>query len=252
MKKYPYVKEIPVMEIVPNTFNPNVMSDTQMDFLLDNIADVGFINPLVVVQDGELYTVIDGEHRLEAAKAGQMKTVSCVVVDPDVFDEKCRRLQCVKMNNIRGAFDTGRFNALVKDLMTTYDMPFDELYQELAFEDEDEFLRLVDETRRSLPAECRKDFDKKVKKVKTPDELLKLAEALLLHYNSETVGANFMVFQYEGTNTIVVNLDAEQFKIIEAKCKEIQEKNLTVDTVIANVLGSIDMEKYIVGLETDG
>ena len=249
MKKYPYIKDIPITEVIPNTYNPNTMSDEEVSMLRDNIIRVGYIDPILVVPlDEGMYRIIDGEHRWNAQQMEGADKIWCVVVSPDVFDEKTQKLQTVRANKIRGAFDTTRFNNLVRDLMTNHEVEFDDMAYELGFTDENEFDRLVDETRRSLPAECRKEFDKKVKKAKTPDEILKLAEALLMHYNSEdTIGANFLVFQYEGTNTIVVNLDAEQFKLLEAKFREVQDHELTIDKFISSVLCNVDMEKYIVG-----
>ena len=244
MKKYPYIKDIKVTEIVPNTFNPNVMTDVQLEFLLDNIADVGFINPLVVVQDGELYTVVDGEHRLEAAKIGNMEKVSCVVVDPGVFDSVTRKLQCVRLNNIRGSFDVGRFNSLIKDLMTTHNMPFDELCQELAFENENEWARLTDETRRSLPSSARKEFDKKVKNVKSEDALYKLVERLLNKYG-DTLPGRFLIFEFGREHNLMVQIDGSEYSLLLSKFRECLEFGVTVDSVLINMLKGIDIPTYI-------
>jgi hypothetical protein len=245
MKKYPYIKDIPITEVIPNTYNPNTMSDEEVSMLRDNIIRVGYIDPILVVPlDDGMYRIIDGEHRWNAQQMEGADKIWCVVVSPDVFDEKTQKLQTVRANKIRGAFDTTRFNNLVRDLMTNHEVEFDDMAYELGFTDENEWARLTDETRRSLPSSARKEFDKKIKNVKSEDALYKLVERLLNKYG-DTLPGRFLIFEFGREHNLMVQIDGSEYSLLLSKFRECLEFGVTVDSVLINMLKGIDIPTYI-------
>jgi len=216
--------------------------------LVDNIDRIGFVSPILVVpfdDDGTtLYRIVDGEHRWEAARVERKEKISCVVVDPALFDEKTMKVQTVRMNKIRGSLDIRKFNNLVKDLIENHEIPFDEMANELGFADEDEFALLVDETRKSLPAAARKEFDKKVKQIRNYDDLIRLVEQLYEKYGN-TLPTRFMVLDFGREESLMVQIDGSQFSLFQSKFLECQDNGYTVDSVLTEIMKGIDITQFI-------
>ena len=59
--------------------------DPEMEQLLrDSVQTMGIMQPLLVMQDGENYLLVDGYNRLQQAKLANLKTVPCAVVEGDL------------------------------------------------------------------------------------------------------------------------------------------------------------------------
>lgn len=56
---------VPIEKVMANNYNPNHVSENNMQLLLQSIKDNGFCFPVVVIYDKEIdqYIVIDGFHR---------------------------------------------------------------------------------------------------------------------------------------------------------------------------------------------
>ena len=58
------MKEIPISQVFPNSFNPNVMDEKEFNLLVQNVQDFGMAVPITVVEKGDgTYMIIGGEHR---------------------------------------------------------------------------------------------------------------------------------------------------------------------------------------------
>ncbi len=74
------IMEVPVVEIMPNPYQPRTNFDSsKLQELADSIAEHGIIQPLVVTYSKKGgYELIAGERRLEAAKLANLETVPVV------------------------------------------------------------------------------------------------------------------------------------------------------------------------------
>lgn len=79
--------------------NPNKMTESQMAALKSSIEQFGFIVPVIASPDGG---VIDGAHRLEAAKSLGMPEIPAIIVSASSVDERIIRQV---MNKLRGRHD---------------------------------------------------------------------------------------------------------------------------------------------------
>ena len=177
--------DLPMDRVEPNMFNPNEMDDLSFALLENNVETIGFVDPIVVVpmKDGK-FQICDGEHRWEQRRISGEKEIPCIVVSPEIFDEKMLMLQTVRLNKIRGSLNSEKFNALIDQLVNKHDIPFEDLAEELGFADEDEFEALVKQGRAQLPKEARKEYDKAVKNVQgSVSQLAKIIEKLWLKYS---------------------------------------------------------------------
>lgn len=236
---------LPIDRIVENLWNPNELTDAEFAMLENNISAIGFIDPITVVPNGDgLYIVIDGFHRAEAQKVAGEKEIPCIVVSPEVFDEKTQMLQTVRLNKIRGSLNTAKFNDLVNKLVNKHEIPFEYVAEELGFTDEDEFEALVNQGREQLPKEARKEYDKAVKKVGGDvNALAKLIERLWLKY-SGTLPANFFIIDYGNLRHLWVQMSAEHLALGTDKFREIFAAGYKVSSVLQVLLEDLDVVQF--------
>jgi hypothetical protein len=196
------------------------------------------------MDDGS-YVVCDGYHRLEAVKIAGDAEVPCIIVSPEIFDEKMLMLQTVRLNKIRGSLNSEKFNALIDQLVNKHDIPFEDLAEELGFADEDEFDALVKQGRAQLPKEARKEYDKAVKNVQgSVSQLAKIIEKLWLKY-SNTVPANFFILDYGSQRHLWVTMDKEYLALTTDKFRDIFASGYKVSSVLQHMLAELDVVSYI-------
>lgn len=82
--------------------NPNVMAPEEERALREAIADAGFLQPVLLRRLSDGYEIIDGVHRVDAARALHMTEVPAIIVEADV--PEAIALQ-IGMNKMRGRPD---------------------------------------------------------------------------------------------------------------------------------------------------
>jgi len=76
------VQEIDLIRIAPNPHQPRMNFDGErMQELAASIREHGIIQPLVVTKNGNVYEIIAGERRFQAAKLAGLKTVPVIIRD---------------------------------------------------------------------------------------------------------------------------------------------------------------------------
>lgn len=84
--------------------NPNSMPDREFGLLVHSIESEGFLQPVLVRQVGERYVLVDGVHRVRAARQVGIGQVPAVVLPEDYPEDKARLVQ-IGMNRLRGDLD---------------------------------------------------------------------------------------------------------------------------------------------------
>ena len=87
-------EELKVIEIQRKPSPPHVRR------LSDSIRKIGFVVPLIVIKGEDGYTVIDGQHRLLAARELGIKEIPCVLI-PDKFALELMELNIEKQMVLR-------------------------------------------------------------------------------------------------------------------------------------------------------
>jgi ParB-like chromosome segregation protein Spo0J len=90
--------------------NPNRMSDAVYKLLVEAMRKVGFVQPVLVMPVGGRIQIIDGVHRVRAARELGLKEVTAIVITPQQAQE--RAIQ-VGMNRMRGDLDLGAVSETV-------------------------------------------------------------------------------------------------------------------------------------------
>lgn len=238
--------DLPMDRIEPNMFNPNEMDDLSFALLENNVETIGFVDPIVVVptEDGK-FQICDGEHRWEQRRISGEKEIPCIVVSPEIFDEKMLMLQTVRLNKIRGSLNSEKFNALIDQLVNKHEIPFEDLAEELGFADEDEFEALVAQGRAQLPKEARKEYDKAVKNIGgSIDKLSKIIERLWLKY-SDTLPANFMILEFNNKRHLWISMKSDTMAILTDLFRNCMAKGYTIDSLIEAALFNFDLDTFV-------
>lgn len=108
---------VPIDKVQANTYNPNHVSDNNMELLLQSILNNGFCFPVVTIYDSDAdkYIVIDGFHRYlifrDYLEADQ---IPIVVLEHDMTQ---RMEATVQFNRARGVHQVDLMGDLVKALI---------------------------------------------------------------------------------------------------------------------------------------
>jgi len=98
--KFPDIEEIPLEQIKPNDWNPNILPKKFCEALKKNIKDKGFVSPILVriIKGG--YEIIDGEHRFNILKELGYTKIPCVIVEEE--DDAQAIMRTIAMWRLRG------------------------------------------------------------------------------------------------------------------------------------------------------
>lgn len=121
-----------------NTYNPNSVSNQNMDLLEKSIMLNGFCFAVVTVWDPDLekYIVVDGDHRyMEFRDRLQAKQIPIIVLEHDIT----KRMEAtVQFNRARGVHQVELMGDLVQALVEQ-GVPDEEIAQKLGMEIEEVF-----------------------------------------------------------------------------------------------------------------
>lgn len=98
------LRDIDIAALNERPGNPNHMATEQFDLLVAAIKKSGFLQPVLVrpLPAGGGFEIIDGAHRVRAAREAGLKTIPCVVIESE--EAEAILLQ-IGMNRLRGELD---------------------------------------------------------------------------------------------------------------------------------------------------
>jgi len=205
---------IDVNLIDPNPWNPNEQDEKTFNRLVQEIRDVGFLEPIHVVpyqtDDGEArYLILGGEHRWRAAGVVGMKKVPAMLLKHKRFDAvDFQKIMTVRLNALKGRLNKEKMVKLFHDFADKYSS--EEVRDMFAFTSKDAWEKLVGDMRKGLkksglPDELMSEFDKSAKTARTVEDLSKIVQHLYDMY-SDTVPFGFMVFTYGKKEHVYVSM----------------------------------------------
>lgn len=127
---------VPVEDLHPNPWNPNVMDSRTYDAARESIRDYGFIDPVTVRPHRDFengWEIIDGEHRVRAAVDEGLETLDLVVLY-GLSDAQAKKLTVV-LNETRGRADPPLLGRLLAELLEADDGDMVELARALRYDD---------------------------------------------------------------------------------------------------------------------
>lgn len=232
---------LPIGALYENPNNPNEMTPREFDLLVKNIQDKGVTEDIEVRPLGDnKYRIIGGHHRFKACKYLGWDEAPCIINnDPDMDDER-ETFQVIKMNTIRGKMSPDKFMKLYDQLSVKYS---DELLQEMmGFASDEEFQKLIKQTGNNLPPELKDKFFEASKDVKTVEQLAKVLNNILSE-KSNTLGHGYLIFDFEGRESIWIRMLAKQRTPFMALANWCHDNERAVDDVMHALVKLIAQEE---------
>jgi len=119
------VVEIPLKEIQANPFQPRKTFDEEaLQELSESIKNDGLLQPIVVTEDIDGYTLIAGERRLRASKLAKLKEIRAIVLSSD--NQKMRQLALIE-NIQREQLNSIELADAYSELLKIHEITHDEL-----------------------------------------------------------------------------------------------------------------------------
>lgn len=235
-KKFREVRLIPIELLVEAPWNPQKMTDREFNALVENIRQVGLIDPLQVVPlpDGR-YRVIGGNHRLQALRILEYDHVQCVICED--FDEDISKLQSVRMNVIHGKLDPERFIRLHDEMVKKYGKEAIDLFM---ITDEKVLKSLMKDVKEGLPPEIAKKMEEAKKEIKTVDDLGRVLNEIFSKHG-DTLKYGFLVFSFGGKEHHYVEMDQNLLK----RVKYLEELAVAREEPLTNIFNRVMAEKGV-------
>lgn len=206
--------------------NPNEQSDAVFNNLVENIQEIGMVEPIMVApvvdEDGSQvagqYRIVSGEHRFEACRLLDYKEIPCIVQEN--FDDDMAKFQLVRMNMLKGKLNPVKFTQLYTEMADKYG---DELVKvAMGLVDEDAFNKLFIDVQRELPQELQDKMNEAKEDIKNVDDLSRILNEMFSTYG-DTLQNNFMIFQYGGKTHLWVMMDKDlKTKLVDETLGEIK------------------------------
>jgi hypothetical protein len=198
-------KNINIDLLLESDKNPNKMSDHQFNMLVERIKEQGFKDAISVVpsEDGK-YKIIEGHHRVRAAKYLEFTEVPCFIHDD--WDEDKQKFELVKSNVLKGHIDPQTFTEMVNELSGKYSK--DIIQTMMGFADEKEFSKLYQEIKKQLPADLKKKLDEAKSQIKTIDDLT-LVLNKIYNEHGDTIEYNYMIFDYSSKEQLWIRCNKD-------------------------------------------
>ena len=112
----PPALRLPIAQLVPREKNSNHMTSERYALLVKSISTLGFLQPILVRPlDNGQYEIVDGAHRVKAAKEAGLTEVTAILRD-DTSEELAKAAQ-LGFNAIRGNQNLAEVATVVVDLV---------------------------------------------------------------------------------------------------------------------------------------
>jgi len=226
-----------------NSWNPNSMEQADFDRLIEEIKDVGFLDPVAVVElENGRYRLIGGEHRSAAARDLKMEQVPAVVLQGAKFaTEELQKLLTVRFNVLSGKTNPEKMALLYNEMAKKHGE--DKLQHLFAFTDKHGWKKLVSQIKRGLsnvklPKEQRDKFDEEVKEAKTLHDLEKILNNMWSSYG-DTIGQSFMIFTFGTREHIYVAMDKQTRDAVKKITKHCKAEGKDINAVLAPALQAL-------------
>lgn len=235
----PEMRLIPIEEIEPNNWNPNEMTNDEFDWLVEEITEVGFIDPLEVVpmEDGG-FRIIGGAHRWQAGKTLGMEELPCVVLSDKKWQDKdLQKFVTVRLNQLHGTANLDKMIPLYRELEAKYG---EKAMQRLfAYTDGDAWKKLLKQMKKSLkaaglPQDVRDKFDEASANAKGIDDLGMILNKIF-HDHGDTLQFSFMVFSYGGKEHTYIAMSKQTRNAVAKVLEHCKSWGKDVNEVIAEV-----------------
>lgn len=237
---------IPVEDLIPDDENPNAMDEATFDQLVEEIAEQGFDEPVLVrehpTQKGK-YQIGSGHHRTKAAIVNGMTEVPAIIKH---WTDREQKVALVKRNALRGELNKAKLTHLYRDLAKGKDGV--QVQRELGFTNPKKFEAMIDKVEQQLPPKARKKLQEAKETIKSVDDLSSVLNRIFKESGSE-LDQGYMVFSFGGKEHHYFQIDDETNKKLHAIKKHCDTHDVpyteALQSIVAQAvdLGSLPTER---------
>lgn len=105
---------VPIKNVLPNPWNPNVQSDDIFEKEKKSIEEMGMLGSILVRETAGVYEILDGEHRWKACKELGYTEIPVETIG-EIPDNQAKTLT-ILLNNLRGKDDVLKRAEILKSL----------------------------------------------------------------------------------------------------------------------------------------
>jgi ParB-like chromosome segregation protein Spo0J len=161
------MQEIALELLTENPDNPNRMEPEKLQALSQAIKRLGFLQPPLVRARPSDFLIVDGHHRVAAARLAEITSVPCVLAPASMTDAEAKAAM-LGLNRLRGELDLALASGVVIDLAQA-GWSFDDLavtgFSEVELKDLlDTGAQNVDDLLRGAAADVGQDDEPRVEK----------------------------------------------------------------------------------------
>ena len=239
-------KTIPVEACDANDWNPNEQDPKTFSRLVEEIANIGFIEPIQVapleVAGETRYLILGGEHRWKAAKMLGMTEIPAILLTSKRFKEKdLQKALTVRLNMLKGKLNKGKFIKLVQEFADKYGE--DEVQSMFAVTDDSAWAKMVSQAKSGLKnagatPEMLQQFDDSVSEATTLQDLGEIVNRLFAEFG-ETVDKGFMVFTWGGKQHIYISMDDQLKSAMNKIVRKCKDANVNINDVVASSMSKV-------------
>lgn len=239
------IKMIAIENLEPNKWNPQVMTDVKFNELVEEVRDDGFDEPIHVVEHPDpiksgqdIYMIVNGEHRWQAARVLGILQIPCVVKSK-WKDEKTQKIKTVRRNMLHGDLDKTRFTKLVHSL-NDVGVPMKELPGLLGFENEEAFREkfIAEERERQEKAEAQASKsagDRDRQESTVVENLSFILNEIFAEYGSD-IPQGFVFFWHKNACHLMVQMDEKLETSIKTIVRYLQHTGKNINPVLKRAL----------------
>lgn len=117
-------REVHADEVRPNPRQPRrTFSDESLEELAASIAEVGLLQPIVVYEDEDGYTLLAGERRLRASRLAGLVAIPAIVRPPDTDEHRLSDalVENVQRESLRPLEEAAAYQELADDFGLTHE-----------------------------------------------------------------------------------------------------------------------------------
>jgi len=205
--------------------NPNVMTEQAFEELVEKIREKGFDQEIKVYwnEDEQVYEVIKGNHRCDAALYLELETVPCVIGEYETRDHAV--LDAFSDNLIRGNIDPETFTKHYEQFKEKYGQ--ERVLKMMHMQEEDELKGVIRQVTTGLPPELKSQVTKAAKGAQTVQELGSILTKLFDDYG-DTLDLNFMYFTHGGELHLTITMDDDLRAMMEVvtNLSKVQQRDI--------------------------
>ena len=230
--------EVEVLHVVD--WNPNKQDEKTFNALVENIQELGMVEPILVSPKGSgEYEIVSGTHRYEACKLLGYTEIPCIVKD---LDADMVKFQNVRMNVLKGKLDPVKFTKLFNEMADKYGEEMTK--QMMAFVDDNAFKAVYLDIKRELPKELQEKLEEAKDEIKTVDDLSRVLNELFTKYG-DTLDNDYMVFTYGGKTHLWVIMDDTVKKALVNVCESCHASGVSVNRFFARLLSTSAVDEAL-------